>query len=688
MGGAVNRLAMTLLLFAFVASSCGDCSGRPEFVGDTGASDVADGGDASDVAEVVCEPGELIRCRTENTPAIDRCSADGTAIEAGSCPSDPPQVCREDECVEVACIPNSKRCLDESTAQSCDADGVAWGPEESCRTGSRCEAGNCLNRCQLAEITNSYIGCEYWAVELDNTLLNDNNVLPDAFHPPFAIVLANTSTEYDAQITVYTADGEIAEADAERTVGADIMFPGDDLVTVRSEVVDQDGNRISSIVIDGPIDKIPLPRGTLMTLIMPRRPMPYQVSSLTPNAYRVDSTQPIVAYQFNPLCCNYNFTNDASLLLPTSALTENYSFLSYEVWKPQGSATSYASTLTVVGTEPNTTVTVQLRPSRQGVAFEDILYPNQGNQIEGPDDQGVVRATLQPFDVLNLGAQRANEDLTGATITASAPVAVFGGHTCAYIPDGLPACDHLESQLFPVETWGQRFIASPLKIRGGLEGAARTLEGTYFKFLALDDQTEVQTGFNLDVEANPDALRQTSGATRPCQDFSDAPELGTFVLDAGESCVIGTKTTFVADAGRPMMVGAFLSGQGSVEATPMFGDHNGDPAFFLVPPEEQYRSEYSFLTPATYFVSYLTVLIQPGFTIALDGQTLDLTQFDYEVLQDRNVARAHIPVEPGPHFVESENQIPFGIVVYGLDDYVSYAFTGGLDLTKLNVIDR
>src|SRR5690606_14242186 len=114
---------------------------------------------------------------------------------------------------------------------------------------------------------------------------------------------------------------------------------------------------------------------SIMTLVLPRRLMPYQASTLTQNGYRVVSTQPVVAYQFNPLCCNYNFTNDASLLLPTSALTENYTFLSYEVWKPQGSATSYAATLTVIGTESNTDVTVRLRPSLSNAPYSEILYP-------------------------------------------------------------------------------------------------------------------------------------------------------------------------------------------------------------------------------------------------------------------------------------------------------------------------
>lgn len=681
------KLALsTALLAVALNGACGGCNGN-NGTSDTGNGDAGDAGDASDVAEQVCEPGEFVGCREENTPAIDVCNADGTEIEAGSCPSAPPQVCRDDECVEVTCIPGNRRCVDDQSPQLCNDEGTAWEDLDQCGGASTCEEGNCLDRCQLADLTNSYIGCEYWAVELDNDLLNDENALPPEEHPPFAIVLANTSTTFDAQVTVRTGDDEIAEADAQRLVGADIQFPGDDLVTVFSEVVDQEGVKL--IDVSGPVDKIPLPRQSLMTLVFPHRTIPFAETSLTTNGYKIESTQPIVAYQFNPLCCNYSFTNDASLLLPTSALTENYMFLSYEVWKPARSSTAYSPTLTVVGTEPDTQVTVRMRPSRQeDVTFTDILYPVSSDRINGPNDQGVLTTTLQPFEVLNVAAGIDKEDLTGALIEASKPVAVFGGHTCAYVPDGNAACDHLESQLFPVETWGRRFIASPLKIRGDLSGGAQTLEGTYFKFLALEDGTTVQTDFNLNYQDNPDALRQTSGATIPCRSFSDEPALGEFTLDAGDSCVIGSKVTFVAESGRPLMVGAFLSGQGSVEDNPQFGDHNGDPAFFLVPPEEQYRSDYSFLTPDTYFVSYLTVLIQPGFTVTLDGEELDLTQFDYEVLEDRNIARAHIPVDPGPHFVESQNQIPFGIVVYGYDDYVSYAFTGGLDLTKLNEFNQ
>lgn len=75
-------------------------------------------------------------------------------------------------------------------------------------------------------------------------------------------------------------------------------------------------------------------------------------------------------------------------------------------------------------------------------------------------------------------------------------------------------------------------------------------------------------------------------------------------------------------------------------------------------------------------------MIRPGFNVTLDGLELDVTQFEYEEIAGGEMARIHIPVEDGPHSIEA--QIPFGIIVYGYDDYVSYAYTGGLDLAKLN----
>src|SRR5690606_14938476 len=110
-----------------------------------------------------------------------------------------------------------------------------------------------------AELTSSYIGCEYWAVELENHLLSDaeENQIPPEQRPPFAIVLFNPSETYDARISVFSGPDEHAEAVVSRTVGTDIPQPGMDLVTVESRVLGPRGQELFKV--DGAIDNIVLP---------------------------------------------------------------------------------------------------------------------------------------------------------------------------------------------------------------------------------------------------------------------------------------------------------------------------------------------------------------------------------------------------------------------------------------------
>jgi hypothetical protein len=685
-----------LIWLAAAQLQCGGCddsnsnNATPDMAAEDMAADLApdlapDLG--PDLPNVTCTPNEVIACRRENTPSVDVCTPQGDAIVPGSCESG--QVCRQDKCVDVFCIPGSKRCEgsgDTARPQECDQEGSAFVDLAPCEGGARCEAGACLNRCELATLTQSYIGCEYWAVEMENHLLYDETEvqLPLDRFPPFAIVLANTSDDYDARITVFEDADKPANAVGSRVVGTDVPQPGLEYVTVNSEIVNAAGQRIGPI-IEGPVQDLVLPRGAVMTLVLPHRRIPFGESSLLNMGYRVTSTQPVVAYQFNPLCCNYNYTNDASLLLPTGTLTNNYLYLGYAVWAGTAQARldkPYSPTITIIGTQPDTEVTIKLGvPKGMNRPYKDLIYAPSSARITGPDSAGIIRATLQPHEVLNIAGKGAApvEDLTGAKITATKPVAVFGGHSCAFAPFDRAACDHMESQLFPSETWGQRFVLAPLKLRNPNAATSRR-EGTYWKFVAQQDNTTIEV--NRSLAPSADLFRPADENVKACADLSADPASGVFTLNAGQTCEFGTRTSVVAQANRPVLVGAFLSGQQSVAENASFGDHAGDPSFFLVPPEEQYRSSYSFLTPKTYFQSYVTVTMIAGFGVQLDDQSIDLTQLDFEELPAEGFVRAHIPLEPGPHTMSSD--VPFGIVVYGYDDYVSYAYTGGLNLSKLN----
>lgn len=696
----LGRFLWMFSLLILLAAGCDDAStGGTQTGGDAGPADATHEVDAPDADSpdttppIQCTPSEIVRCTQENTPGIARCNAAGDELVEGSCAAG--NVCRDARCVPVTCVPGTARCDSLTLPQRCAEDGSAWVDQPACSGEQLCEEGFCLDRCGVAEATRSYIGCEYWAVELENHMLDSDDTPPELndMRAPFAIVLANPSETYDTEISVFIGPDEFAQAIPSRLVETTSfpgipVVPGIDLQTVYSEVVSLSGRRILG-PISGDIDRIPLPRGSMMTLILPFRGLEFGWSTLAQKAYRVQSTQPVVAYQFNPICCNYSHTNDASLLLPTSVLTPNYMFMSYAVLS--NGDTPFSPTLTVMATEPDTQVRIQLNPPHPNSSgrtrpFGELLYPFDAaalGRVSGPDETGVLSLTLQPFEVLNLAgsAYAPAEDLTGSLIEASAPVAVFGGHTCAYVPFTLGFCDHLETQLFPLETWGQRFVVAALKLRQPAEQAEHSREGTYWKFLAREDQTEINVGRDI---TPPAVQRPVDEGVAACVDFAPTPAdaaAGRFVLNAGQTCEFGTRDVFVAESSHPIMIGAFLSGQVSVSPNATWGTHAGDPSFFLVPPEEQYRSTYDFLTPPTYHQSYVTVTGYPGMQITLDGELVDLADADFLENTRRGVARAHIPLGPGPHKIQAP--LPFGIVVYGYDDYVSYAYTGGLDFKKL-----
>lgn len=613
-----------------------------------------------DAAAPVCAPGERV-CGEEGAAQVFVCLDGAFSVE----PCPPDTVCEAGECVDpsVGCVIGERACLGLSQPARCVAGprgGVLEPEGAACEGDDVCLAGRCLTQA-CAGAGRSYVGCEYWFTDLPSFRYAgpDGDSVRGA---PLGLVVMNPDPTEEARVWLYGPDGALGEIvpayevtpPATDDLPMDVYRPR----RIRSQVKAADGSvpRGGFAQADGER----LPPGGLGTFLVPHTALIEQISHVRAEGWRLVADRPVVAYQFNPLCCNYSFSADASLLLPRATLGQRYRMVG------QPAQGGIVGGLAVVATEDDTTVTVW--PGQTRVALD----PERRVAL---DIEGKVQVVLRAHEVLTLTARNgpfpvSERDLSGALVESTAPIAAFTWHQCAQIPGNLGACDHLEEQLFPVEAWGQRYVLVPLADRGRPRPPT---EVNYWKLVAELDDTRIRLSVPF-ADLDPLPVSQLGGAD--CQAFLTAPD--EITLGAGMSCEFGTLHPVGLDASAPLMVAGVVSGQVSTGAERPYGSNAGDPSLFLVAPDRQYRSDYPFLIPETYARDHVTVVADADITLTLDGQPVDLAG----ALPVPGTTRvyAHILLENGAHRLRGDQ--PFGIVVYAFDDFVSYAFSGGLNLDK------
>jgi len=383
---------------------------------------------------------------------------------------------------------------------------------------------------------------------------------------------------------------------------------------------------------------------------------------LSSNAFRITSSAPIIVYQFNVF--KNAFSNDASLLLPTPALGENYRVLGWPAGHPVKIFDIIdRSAVTIVGTEADTTVTV--KPSWR-------IKGNPPIAATAPGEELVVN--LGPFDVLNLETDdgtfqddpKTLADLTGTVVTSNKPVAVFSGVESTSAPGGVleiptfpgwtdddTCClDHLEEQLFPVESIGSGYVItrSPIRSSGDYH------EPDVIRFVGVAEDAQVTT--NL------------------------PPPYDSFSLKPGEVRTTWADADFVANGTKPFMIAQLLISQEYVD-----GSATGDPALTVFPPVAQYRDQYRILTPSDdglwgWAKNYVVFSTEPTNMITID----DVLPGDCVVTPAGSVEGVEYesrrcPVGAGAHSLKGTT--PFGVIVYGYGQAGSYAFPGGADVEPI-----
>jgi hypothetical protein len=166
-------------------------------------------------------------------------------------------------------------------------------------------------------------------------------------------------------------------------------------------------------------------------------------------AVRVESDAPIIVYGLT----RFQATSDGYLALPTSVLGTTYIVSSYRETSTidKYSLTPYTS---IVGAFDNTQVSFFVGGNlNTTIRTKDGAIYKPGNKID---------AILNKGDVWLIASDEVYSDLGGSLIIANKPVAVISGNHCAYVPSQTAACDFLIEQEMPMNTWGKKYLVTPI----------------------------------------------------------------------------------------------------------------------------------------------------------------------------------------------------------------------------------
>ncbi|MEC9073179.1 MAG: IgGFc-binding protein, partial [Myxococcota bacterium] len=310
------------------------------------------------------------------------------------------------------------------------------------------------------------VGCTFWTVDLPN--YPDMTLNPTPEDLPHGVVISNPG-EKDATVSFEPPPG---------------------------------------VVVDNPDPVVPAQQSRVF--LMPV--LNIKATGVSHGGIRIVSSRPVLAHQFNPW--DNQFSNDASMLIPEPYLGSNYVVLTWPttplgllspenctdadgdgacdcedgecgafdpIFCPSdcgdtgglpglGDIESQHGYFSVLAPYDDTTVTIQVTAS---------ILASDKVQATGPMG-GLQQVVLQAGEVLNIeadpGGLGENGDLSGSTVSADKPVAVFAGHEEAAFGEvdtpgagadsGACCADHLEEQLFPISMLGASYFAVKSKPRG------------------------------------------------------------------------------------------------------------------------------------------------------------------------------------------------------------------------------
>lgn len=515
----------------------------------------------------------------------------------------------------------------------------------TCPIDQGCADGVCVMACDAARATRGTVGCDF--------LVPTPPSYPPALPPCHAVFVANLWPS-PARLTV-TRGGTTHDVSAFGRI-ADNARPADEWVAVPADGVPA-GEVAVLFLSSDPAAVMPENGVPLTCPATPAVNAATTIGTDATDAFVIRADVPVRAYDILPYGGARSHFPSAQLLLPENAWGEEY----VVIGPPPGTYATPGPLWIQIGAQTDGT-TIRVRPSVDLPAGGALPAIAAGATAEVTLDAGrYLQWEVGPSDP------------SGTVISASAPIAVLAGNRFLRLqPSPAPGGESAHQQILPADALAAEYVAAPFETRR----ADLAPEEVPYRIVGAFDGTTLSYDPPL----------------------SGAPS----TLARGEVIEVRSTEPFVVRAQDPMhpfamaqmMPTANVSGGSRPGAiAPGYGPWLGDEEFVIAFPPAQYLSEYVFFSDPAYPTTNL-VLVR----VAVDGTFSPVSvdclgelsgwraiggdaRFEMTTV---DLVRAGVAVGTctnGRHVASSE--APFGLVVWGLDSYSSYAYPAGGNARQL-----
>ena len=351
-------------------------------------------------------------------------------------------------------------------------------------------------------------------------------------------------------------------------------------------------------------------------------------------------------------------TFDATNVLPTASLLDEYIIQTYTPSDHGGVSATQGSHFAIIAAEDNTIV--DYCPTEETKAITTAKEKQGGGYDLTPEELALVNfhvgdtlhsPVLQKGQVYYVWTGKKDNtpgDLSGTYVKSrdGKKIAVFQGCPHTNIPYQTKERDHIFSQAMPTQYWGNTFVLTA--------SANRHID--FIRILALNDGTEVRINGQLVHTFNFSTEKKHYWEFR-------IGDQGTYAKDG--SCVVTTSC--------PCATHLFLASKKADDV------ENGDPAMLWVNPIEQQIDQVTFATYSsdngtTYH--YVNVVTDQPALMTLDGKDISAqfnavsgsSTYKYAQISLGNSATSHTLKSNGSKFIAH---------VYGFTKNESYGYSAG-----------